>query len=313
MLNQGIVWDPVTGAGERYSKRNPVAATASTSRSATNARRFLTAGPARRIGRDMLPGPATSRSIAGVPVADAICFDVAYDEGIYDQVENGAQLLTVQTSNASFIFTDQVDQQFAITRLAGRRDRPRLVVAATNGISGGRSPPTARWSTAAQRRPACSSRRRSTSKRGHARRSGRPWPAVAARADLVGLLLAPAAASPSVASTTNPRAATPADERTGATKRTPRPSAGTVRDGRPDLQRGGEPRLGRGALRRAQPAVEVLVVDDDSPDGTGDIADELAAADPGVHVLHRAAKGGLGGAYLQGFARALGRGLRRHR
>jgi dolichol-phosphate mannosyltransferase len=51
-----------------------------------------------------------------------------------------------------------------------------------------------------------------------------------------------------------------------------------------------------GRLRRAQPDVDVLVVDDHSPDGTGRIADELAAADSRVQVLHRAAKGGLGGA-----------------
>ncbi len=61
-------------------------------------------------------------------------------------------------------------------------------------------------------------------------------------------------------------------------------------------------------LRRAQPDVDVLVVDDHSPDGTGRIADELAAADPRVQVLHRAAKGGLGGAYLHGFAHALAEG-----
>jgi len=61
-------------------------------------------------------------------------------------------------------------------------------------------------------------------------------------------------------------------------------------------------------LRFAQPSLDVLVVDDGSPDGTGDIADALAAADPQVHVLHRAAKGGLGAAYLAGFAWALEQG-----
>ena len=60
-----------------------------------------------------------------------------------------------------------------------------------------------------------------------------------------------------------------------------------------------------GRLRTSQPAIEVLVVDDGSPDGTGALADELAAADPAVHVLHRSAKGGLGAAYLAGFAWAL--------
>lgn len=60
-----------------------------------------------------------------------------------------------------------------------------------------------------------------------------------------------------------------------------------------------------GRLRAVQPAVDVLVVDDGSPDGTGALADRLAAADDAVHVLHRAAKAGLGAAYLAGFAWAL--------
>lgn len=61
-------------------------------------------------------------------------------------------------------------------------------------------------------------------------------------------------------------------------------------------------------VRAAAPTVDLLVVDDHSPDGTGAIADDLAAADPQVHVLHRAAKEGLGRAYLAGFAWGLHRG-----
>jgi dolichol-phosphate mannosyltransferase len=49
----------------------------------------------------------------------------------------------------------------------------------------------------------------------------------------------------------------------------------------------------------------ILVVDDGSPDGTGQIADRLAAANPAVEVLHRTSKDGIGPAYLAGFARAL--------
>jgi dolichol-phosphate mannosyltransferase len=55
------------------------------------------------------------------------------------------------------------------------------------------------------------------------------------------------------------------------------------------------------------PQLEVLVVDDNSPDGTGRIADDLAAAEPRVHVLHRPGKAGLGKAYLAGFHWALER------
>jgi len=62
------------------------------------------------------------------------------------------------------------------------------------------------------------------------------------------------------------------------------------------------------AIHAVVPEVDVLVVDDDSPDGTGRLADELASRDPRVKVLHRAAKQGLGRAYLAGFAWALERG-----
>jgi dolichol-phosphate mannosyltransferase len=61
----------------------------------------------------------------------------------------------------------------------------------------------------------------------------------------------------------------------------------------------------------ASPALDVLVVDDNSPDGTGALADELAARDPRVRVLHRQQKEGLGRAYLAGFAEALGAGYGR--
>ena len=63
-----------------------------------------------------------------------------------------------------------------------------------------------------------------------------------------------------------------------------------------------------GRLRRAHPEVDALVVDDESPDGTGAVAAALARTDRQVHVLHRAAKGGLGAAYLHGFAWALDEG-----
>jgi dolichol-phosphate mannosyltransferase len=64
------------------------------------------------------------------------------------------------------------------------------------------------------------------------------------------------------------------------------------------------------AILESLPAATVLVVDDGSPDGTGRIADDLAAADPRIRVRHRTAKQGLGKAYLDGFGVALGGGAR---
>jgi dolichol-phosphate mannosyltransferase len=64
-----------------------------------------------------------------------------------------------------------------------------------------------------------------------------------------------------------------------------------------------------GRVRRSVPQAEVLVVDDASPDGTGEIAESMAAADAAVHVLHRAGKEGLGAAYVAGFGWAAEHGF----
>lgn len=60
-------------------------------------------------------------------------------------------------------------------------------------------------------------------------------------------------------------------------------------------------------LREGQPDVDVLVVDDASPDGTGELADDIAKSDDQVHAIHGDGRGGLGTAYLAGFAWALER------
>jgi len=62
------------------------------------------------------------------------------------------------------------------------------------------------------------------------------------------------------------------------------------------------------AILAATPDVDVLIIDDNSPDGTGRLADGIAAREPRVKVLHRAGKEGLGKAYLAGFEWALGHG-----
>ena len=61
-------------------------------------------------------------------------------------------------------------------------------------------------------------------------------------------------------------------------------------------------------LRAAVPQADILIADDNSPDGTGAIADGIAATDPQVHVLHRKGKEGLGAAYVAGFTWGLDRG-----
>jgi apolipoprotein N-acyltransferase len=136
VLNQGIVWDPGTGAGERYTKRHPVPFGEYVPlRSVFLRYNFF--DRLRDVGRDMLTGTRDEPlDVGGVPVADAICFDVAYDDGITAQVSRGAELLVVQTSNATFIRTDQIDQQFAITRLRAIETGRWTAVASTNGVTG---------------------------------------------------------------------------------------------------------------------------------------------------------------------------------
>jgi dolichol-phosphate mannosyltransferase len=63
-----------------------------------------------------------------------------------------------------------------------------------------------------------------------------------------------------------------------------------------------------GRVRAALPEADLLVVDDGSPDGTGEIADKLAETDPHVQVMHRTEKAGLGRAYIAGFGWALDHG-----
>jgi glycosyltransferase involved in cell wall biosynthesis len=61
-------------------------------------------------------------------------------------------------------------------------------------------------------------------------------------------------------------------------------------------------------LRATVPTADLLVIDDNSPDGTGELADRFAASDPAIRVLHRPGKQGLGAAYLAGFGQGLAEG-----
>jgi dolichol-phosphate mannosyltransferase len=62
-------------------------------------------------------------------------------------------------------------------------------------------------------------------------------------------------------------------------------------------------------ILKQDPGIAVLVVDDNSPDGTGELMDAMAAADSRIHVLHRSGKLGLGSAYREGFKYAVGQGV----
>ncbi len=69
-------------------------------------------------------------------IGDVICFEVAYDGLVRDVVNAGGELLVVQTNNATYTGTGQLEQQFAISRYRAMETGRTVVVAATNGISG---------------------------------------------------------------------------------------------------------------------------------------------------------------------------------
>lgn len=136
VLNQGIVYQPGVGGGDRYTKRHPVPY-GEYIPFRGNPLMPSSYGRLTEVPRDMVRGTTLEPiRIGDLLVADAICFDVAYDEGIAGQVLNGADLVTVQTSNAMFSRTGQLAQQFEISRLRALETGRWVVVAAINGISG---------------------------------------------------------------------------------------------------------------------------------------------------------------------------------
>jgi apolipoprotein N-acyltransferase len=132
--NMGIVWDPEKGPGQQYVKRHPVPFG-----EYIPFRGLLTKFIKRldQIPRDFARGTFDSVVDVGpVRVGDVICFEVAYDGLIRDAIEGGGQLLVVQTNNATYTGTGQLEQQFAISRYRAIETGRTVVVAATNGISG---------------------------------------------------------------------------------------------------------------------------------------------------------------------------------
>jgi apolipoprotein N-acyltransferase len=132
--NMGIVWDPETGPGEQYIKRHPVPFG-----EYIPFRGMLTKFIDRlgQIPKDMYRGKTDGvLQVGPVKLGDVICFEVAYDGLVRNVIDDGAQMLVVQTNNATYTGTGQLEQQFAISRYRAIETGRTVVVAATNGISG---------------------------------------------------------------------------------------------------------------------------------------------------------------------------------
>ncbi|HZB47639.1 MAG TPA: apolipoprotein N-acyltransferase, partial [Mycobacteriales bacterium] len=129
--NVGIVWDPVTGPGERYVKRHPVPfGEYIPLRDIAR----LVSSDVDRVGRDFVGGDTPGRLQVGpVTVGDVICFEVAYDGLVRDVA--GSDLLVVQTNNATFGRSDETWQQLAMGRLRAVEHGRAVLVAATSGVS----------------------------------------------------------------------------------------------------------------------------------------------------------------------------------
>jgi len=131
--NMGIVWDPVTGPGATYTKRHPLP--------------FGEYIPYRSFFRifsdkvdlvrgSFLPGDTPGNlEMAGVNVGDVICFEVVYDDLVRDVVQGGAEVLVVQTNNATFGYTDETYQQQAMSRVRAVEHGREVLISSTSGVS----------------------------------------------------------------------------------------------------------------------------------------------------------------------------------
>jgi len=131
--NTGIVWDPVTGPGERYTKRHlvPFGEYIPFRGLISHLTNLTTLVP-----ENFVPGHAVGTLTVGpATIADVMCFEVAFDEQVRDGVTHGGQLIVVQTNNATYMHTAETQQQLAMSQLRAVEHGRSVVVAATSGIS----------------------------------------------------------------------------------------------------------------------------------------------------------------------------------
>jgi apolipoprotein N-acyltransferase len=314
--NTGIVWGPDgtarAGPGARYVKRHPAPFGEYIPYRSFFRRISTKVDLVRRdfVSGDRLPSNPQVMSMGPAKVGDVICFEVAYDGVVRDPVRQGADLLAVQTNNATFGFSDESVQQLAMSRLRAIETGRTVVHVSTVGVSAIIRPDGTVLQRTGLFEPAVMEatvplRTRLTP----ATRAGE-WPEGLLAGLGVVLLIAgtlagrrtrrASAAGRSSTEAGNDRPGVLDPARPGGTMETGS-SLGQVLVIIPTYNERENLPLIVGRLRTAVPGAHVLVADDNSPDGTGDLADELAGADPHVHVLHRPGKQGLGAAYLHGF------------
>jgi apolipoprotein N-acyltransferase len=136
-VNASLVWEPGTGyrgdADGRYAKQAPAP--------------FAEYIPYRdffrritplvdEVPRDFVPGPGPAvLDVGGAALGPAICFEVADDDIVAEQVRQGADLLAVPTNNATFGFSDESTQQIVMSKLRAMEHARSVVHASTVGVS----------------------------------------------------------------------------------------------------------------------------------------------------------------------------------
>jgi len=88
------------------------------------------------IPQDFISGGSPNNVfIKDVPISPIICFEVAWNKNLYQQIKNGGELISVHTNNATYAFSNQIEQQFMITRIRAMETGRDIVVTATTGVS----------------------------------------------------------------------------------------------------------------------------------------------------------------------------------
>jgi apolipoprotein N-acyltransferase len=131
--NAGILWSPSTGPGQIYVKRHPVPfAEYIPLRGIADA----ISSAAKLVTQDMVAGTGNGLLTGGpAPIGDVICFEVAYDGLVQSSVAAGAQLVVVQTNNATFGYTSETFQQLAISKLRAIETGRTVLQVSTTGAS----------------------------------------------------------------------------------------------------------------------------------------------------------------------------------
>ena len=308
ILNAGLMWDPRTGPGQMYVKQHLVPFGEYVPLRALVGKRVSMLED--YIPRNFVSGTQPGLfDVAGTRIGDVICFEIAYDGLVRETVKAGAQILVVQTNNATYmrgLNPAQTEQQLEMGRLRAIEHGRSVVVAATSGVSAiigpdGRTLARSGIFTQEQLVAAVPVRSSLTI----ADRVG-AWPEVLL--SLVGAVAIGAAARRGRRRTANRSTGrSPVDSVTREAVMTAN-DASRVLVVIPTYNEADNIAIIVGRLRTAVSHADVLIVDDGSPDGTGELADQLAAADGSIHVLHRTVKSGLGAAYVAGFGWAATRG-----